>query len=508
MIDSTEDLEIVYYKKSNLRIIIPDGGYGWWTVFAAFMNSALIDGMFFSFGFIRPLLMEYLPPMESASFAINWIGALQVSFPLLCGPIASMLGKKFGFRVVAMIGGFISCCSYIICFLSPPNIWIFYIFYGIINGMGLGMVFMAGLITISQYFDKKRPLSTGTAVCGTGFGIFVMGSLMQAIVSYFSWHGTIFILAGMSLQTIVFCCLLRPLDPISVDSNSCQEENLKPELYQIQNSMIFSKEAIDSVIKSGFVSSFINLTSMKEAMGVPPIEKEDIMYIRSLMNVTGVPIQHRESLDETIGPVGKRLHIFQYFCCRPVCFRNSQLFLYYLSALLFSCCYTLPFYYVASTVTEKYSFNQMYAGFIVSTMGVSSSVFRFGTGVLATLAPDRKIWIYIIALLMAGTMNIISTFLGTYLLWIFWAIIVGGTLGSVITLESVILAEMVTLDEMASAFGLYQMICGIGFLIGPPFAGLIFDIFQNYDMIFWVSGTLFIISALVVVPIQWISGTR
>lgn len=374
--------------------------------------------------------------------------------------------------------------------------------------MGLGMVYMAGLITISQYFDKKRPLSTGTAVCGTGFGIFVMGTLMQSIVYIFSWHGTILILAGFSFQTIVFSALLRPLQPVPVESNSYQEELLKPELCQIKDSMIFSKEAIDSVIKSGFVSSFINLTSMKEAMGVPQSEKEDIVYIRSLMNITGVPITRKESLHESVSSVGNCFHIFKHFCCRPVCFRNSQLFLYYLSALLFSCCYTLPFYYVTSTVIDKYNFNFIYAGFIVSTMGVSSSCFRFGTGVIATLAPERKIWIYIIALLIAGAMNVVSTFFTTYSLWIMWAIVVGGTLGSVITLESVILAEMVTLDEMASAFGLYQLICGIGFLIGPPAAGLIFDFCQNYDILFWLTGTLFIISALVVVPIHWLSGSR
>ena len=87
MIESTEDLEIVYFKRPSLKLVIPDGGYGWCTVFAAFMNSALIDGMFFSFGLIKPLLNEYLPPMESASFAINWIGALQVSFPMLSGKL-------------------------------------------------------------------------------------------------------------------------------------------------------------------------------------------------------------------------------------------------------------------------------------------------------------------------------------------------------------------------------------------------------------------------------------
>jgi predicted MFS family arabinose efflux permease len=64
---------------------------------------------------------------------------------------------------------------------------------------------------VGYYFDKKRSLATGIAVCGSSTGIFVLAPLASTLVNEFGWKGTNIILAGLILNGIVVGGFYRPL---------------------------------------------------------------------------------------------------------------------------------------------------------------------------------------------------------------------------------------------------------------------------------------------------------
>uniref|UniRef100_V5G9Z7 Monocarboxylate transporter n=2 Tax=Anoplophora glabripennis TaxID=217634 RepID=V5G9Z7_ANOGL len=72
---------------------IPDGGWGWWVVFAACMLNVISEGITLSFGF---LYIEFLEEFKASASVTSWIGSLFMAIPLLAGPLASALVDKYG----------------------------------------------------------------------------------------------------------------------------------------------------------------------------------------------------------------------------------------------------------------------------------------------------------------------------------------------------------------------------------------------------------------------------
>ena len=65
---------------------------------------------------------------------------------------------------------------------------------------------------VGHYFDKKRALATGIAVCGSGTGTFVFAPLGSFLVSEYGWKGCNIIMAAIILNGIAFGAIYRPLE--------------------------------------------------------------------------------------------------------------------------------------------------------------------------------------------------------------------------------------------------------------------------------------------------------
>ena len=79
-------------------------------------------------------------------------------------------------------------------------------------GFGLGMEILPSVIAVSFYFEKRRSLATGIAVCGSGIGMFVYAPFLNALLTEYSWKGTLLIQAGILLNCIIFGSVFRPLN--------------------------------------------------------------------------------------------------------------------------------------------------------------------------------------------------------------------------------------------------------------------------------------------------------
>ena len=84
------------------------------------------------------------------------------------------------------------------------------------SGVGFGLMYLPSIVMVGYYFDKKRALATGIAVCGSSTGIFVLAPLASFLVDHYTWRGANIFMAGIILNGIVMGALYRPLpDPVS-----------------------------------------------------------------------------------------------------------------------------------------------------------------------------------------------------------------------------------------------------------------------------------------------------
>ena len=59
------------------------------------------------------------------------------------------------------------------------SVWLFYLFFGVISGIGLGLGYIAPVSTLVKWFPDRRGLATGLAIMGFGFGGLVAAHLID-----------------------------------------------------------------------------------------------------------------------------------------------------------------------------------------------------------------------------------------------------------------------------------------------------------------------------------------
>ena len=97
------------------------------------------------------------------------------------GPIVGGLVNKFGCRPVCIAGGLVASVSLILSTFAY-NVPLLMLTYGLMGGFGFAMVYLPSVVSVGYYFEKRRALATGIAVCGSGVGCFVFAPLANFLL--------------------------------------------------------------------------------------------------------------------------------------------------------------------------------------------------------------------------------------------------------------------------------------------------------------------------------------
>ena len=76
-------------------------------------------------------------------------------------PLASALCNKWGCRRIGIIGSVIASVAIGLSILSP-NIYMMWLSFGLIGGIGMGLVYLPSIVMVGYYFEEKRAIATGT----------------------------------------------------------------------------------------------------------------------------------------------------------------------------------------------------------------------------------------------------------------------------------------------------------------------------------------------------------
>ena len=139
------------------------------------MINLIIDGFLYAFGAISYDLKNHYHCQE---WAVSLVISLACGFYLLSGnslitfdlffllsyanlaPIASALCNKWGCRPIGIIGSFIAAFAVAASILSP-TIYIMWLLFGFIGGIGMGLVYLPSIVMVGYYFEEKRAIATG-----------------------------------------------------------------------------------------------------------------------------------------------------------------------------------------------------------------------------------------------------------------------------------------------------------------------------------------------------------
>ncbi|KAH7952146.1 hypothetical protein HPB52_019368 [Rhipicephalus sanguineus] len=185
----------------------PDGGWGWMIVAASFLCNMVVDGIAYTFGIFFP---EFVDHFKAPKGTVAWVGSLLSGCYLSAGPLVSALTNRYGCRAVCIGGSIVACIAFLLSTIVQ-DVGSLMVTFGLMAGLGFGLIYLPAIVSVNQYFSKKRALATGIAVCGSGMGAFVFAPFCQYLLTIFNWKGALMILAGLSLNCAVFGALMRPL---------------------------------------------------------------------------------------------------------------------------------------------------------------------------------------------------------------------------------------------------------------------------------------------------------
>lgn len=184
---------------------IPDGGWGWVVVIASFFIATVADGLAFSYGLINARLVKYF---EAGEAVTSLIGSLFISVPLIAGPLMSALVDRYGCRKMTIVGSVASTIGFVAASYSSSISGLCFT-YGIIAGLGMGLLYVTCVVSIAYWFEKRRNFAVGLGSCGVGFGTFVYSPLTTYLLDEFDWRGTLLLLAGTVLNVCVCGAVMR-----------------------------------------------------------------------------------------------------------------------------------------------------------------------------------------------------------------------------------------------------------------------------------------------------------
>ncbi|KAM9837757.1 monocarboxylate transporter 7-like [Aulostomus maculatus] len=501
----------------------PDGGWGWVVAVAFFFVEVFTYGTIKSFGiFLQDLMGEF----GETNSRVSWIVSICVFIMTFNGPLSSVLTNRFGFQLVVMVGGLlISSGTIATSFTSSVNQM--YLTYGVIAGLGYCLTFLPCLTILSQYFTKRRSLVTAIASTGESLSMFALAPAFSALRDHIGWRHTMAVI-GASQGSVIICgALLRPIiikpganhvtengrsSPKEQEALSAQEEGTNPEnstanktLFEPHTSNCPDNEPIrDSVSVSDveYLKASDNRSPEKTLL-----QKEEMLDPNSVQLSQA---DNRESEDEDKNKDAGKPVRKNYEENESLCVKNSKLLDF---SILRECSFILyslfglfatlgffapPLYIIELSVSRGVERDR--AAYMLSTMAVAEILGRFSIGWILTRKQLRgKKLLVLLGCVIAMTVDLVGFTLVTefYGLAVCCAVY-GFFMGTLACTHIPMLAEddVVGIERMSSAAGVYVFIQSFAGLAGPPLGGVLVDVTQNYGSAFYSCAAGMALSAL------------
>ncbi|WP_102959438.1 oxalate/formate MFS antiporter [Mangrovicella endophytica] len=130
--------------------------------------------------FVGPLQTKFAASLAAIQITIALFSIFQCGF----GPMHGFLASRFSPQAFAAAGGVLVGLSWILS-AEVTDIMLFYVTYGVLSGVGTGMIYVAVIELMTQWFPDRRGLAIGIVSGSYGFGAIVttfpIATSLQAI---------------------------------------------------------------------------------------------------------------------------------------------------------------------------------------------------------------------------------------------------------------------------------------------------------------------------------------
>ncbi len=190
-------------------------GYNRWLIPPAALAIHLAIGQAYAFSVFNLPLTRVLGVTESAPedwklTTLGWIFSIAIVF---LGLSAAVFGKwleaagprKAMFAAAACFGG-----GFLVSALGVwvHQVWLLYLGYGVLGGIGLGLGYISPVSTLIKWFPDRPGMATGMAIMGFGGGAMIGAPLAEALMGTFRTATSVGVAETFVAMGLIYFCFM------------------------------------------------------------------------------------------------------------------------------------------------------------------------------------------------------------------------------------------------------------------------------------------------------------
>jgi OFA family oxalate/formate antiporter-like MFS transporter len=181
-----------------------------WLIATAGVVMQVALGAVYAWSVFRVPLSDAYGTGVSAVNTTFSIAILSLGFAAFFG---GLWMNRSGPRIVALSAGVLYGAGIFLASFAQPSLWILYLTYGLMAGIGIGLGYIVPVATLIKWFPDKRGFITGIAVAGFGAGALVTAPIAKQLVQGVGLFPTFAILGILYLVMVVGAALFMKNPP-------------------------------------------------------------------------------------------------------------------------------------------------------------------------------------------------------------------------------------------------------------------------------------------------------
>ncbi|KAI8778863.1 monocarboxylate transporter 12 isoform X1 [Biomphalaria glabrata] len=463
---NVEEKSLMFCENKDLKAedSVPDGGYGWFVVFGCFLSHVLIGGFERSDGVYY---LKYKAYYNKSSQLTAWPNALVSAIRLFLGPLASALSNIYSVRLAVIVGALLMTLGQLLTAYSPDFFFLFFS-QSVLEGLGSGLVYAPSIVIVGLYFDKHRGLAAGLGSAGVGVGTFCIVPLTQWLFDNYRFQDAFLILAGIAFNGLVVAMLFRPL-------SLHNKWTIKKRVRKVEE---FYAEKLDLESDSKFAEKFEIEPLKKSSLNKTENCSKQKKHCLSSTIILCCPVEKAKS------STGKRKQIFN---CSLL--RNPSFVLFCISLLLFTAAFKAAFTFIPALVKSR-DISESDAALVLSIAGVFDTAGRIVAGLVFDLPRIkflRPVLFNSFIFAIAGISFLLPS-MTSFASFCVVCSVYGVLTGAYISQKSVVIVDILGIENLSTSFGLLICFQAVGMCAGPPLSGAFRDTFGSFDEAFYLGG--------------------
>lgn len=240
-----------------------------------------------------------------------------------------------------------------------------------------------------------------------------------------------------------------------------------------------------------------------------PLIKKDIYFSGSLSTIRRDSVDRHQSVSERIGKrelrfddtiqSNSKMNCCEYSMLRHVfnfALLKDPVFVMLLMTFTLWTVQSIALTFLPGFAISR-GLSRTNAAMMLSIIGITNTIGRILVGLITDYLQVPSVYSYTTSLFISSIVMFATLWCDSFVLFAVCCAIFGFCMAAVVSLRTIVIADLLGIENLTHAFGVVALFQGTGFTVCPPIAGLLFEMTDNYVLPFSLVSVCYLIAACI-----------